>query len=154
MLAIRNIFNQLQRKIALVMLAGLIWLISLPTNSVEAAGYYSVKDHKAEVVRPYYVTKERHIARTEQTTPYYATKNRRHITTTGDDYIESGKRAAEVIPKELGTGKRQKNPITMLKRAGEEVTNNPLKRSFGTQDYQRSEIEKELARNKAARGDF
>lgn len=111
MLTIKNILNQWRRKIALLVLSGLIWLISLPTNSVEATGYYSVKDHKTEVVKPYYTRKERPIARTETTRPYYTTQNRKRITTTGDDYIESGKRATEVIPKELGTDKRPKNPI-------------------------------------------
>lgn len=71
-----------------------------------------------------------------------------------DDYVESGKRAAEVIPKDLGTGSKQKNPVEMLKRFGSELTNEPQKRSFGAQDYERSEIEQELARNKAQRGDY
>lgn len=154
MLVIKNILHQWQRKIALFMSACLICLISLPITSVEAAGYYSLKDHNTEVGRPYYTIKERHITSNESRTPYYATKQRKNITNTGDDYVESGKRAAEVIPKELGTGKRQKNPLTMLKRAGEELTNEPLKRTFGVNDYERSDIEKELARNKAARGDF
>ncbi|MEA5567194.1 hypothetical protein [Anabaena sp. UHCC 0399] len=127
MLEIKHILHQWQRKIVLVMLTGLIWLISLPTNSVEATGYYSVKDHKAELVRPYYATRERHIAGTEITRPYYTTKDRTRITTTGDNYIESGKRGTEVMPKEIGTGKRQKNSI---------------KRTFRTNDYERSEIEK------------
>ncbi|NEU75868.1 hypothetical protein PI95_025750 [Hassallia byssoidea VB512170] len=70
------------------------------------------------------------------------------------DYVESGKRAAEVIPKDLGTGSRQKNPVEMLKRFGSELTNEPQKRSFGAKDYERSEIEQELARNKAQRGDY
>jgi hypothetical protein len=71
-----------------------------------------------------------------------------------NDYIESGKRAAEVIPKDLGTGIKQKNPVEMLKRFGSELTNDPAKRSFGAEDYERSEIEQELARNKAERGDY
>ena len=71
-----------------------------------------------------------------------------------NDYIESGKRAAEVIPKDLGSGIKQKNPVEMLKRFGSELTNDPAKRSFGAQDYERSEIEQELARNKAQRGDY
>lgn len=71
-----------------------------------------------------------------------------------DDYVESGKRAAEVIPKDLGTGSKQKNPVEMLKRFGSELTNEPQKRTFGAKDYERSEIEQELARNKAQRGDY
>jgi hypothetical protein len=71
-----------------------------------------------------------------------------------DDYVESGKRAAEVIPKDLGTGIKQKNPGEMLKRFASELTNEPQKRSFGAKDYERSEIEQELARNKAQRGDY
>jgi hypothetical protein len=42
----------------------------------------------------------------------------------------------------------------MLKRFGSELTNDPQKRSFGAEDYERSEIEQELARNKAERGDY
>lgn len=71
-----------------------------------------------------------------------------------DDYVESGKRAAEVIPKDLGTGSKQKNPVEMLKRFGSELTNDPAKRTLGAEDYERSEIEQELARNKAQRGDY
>ena len=71
-----------------------------------------------------------------------------------DDYVESGKRAAEVIPKDLGTGSKQKNPVEMLKRFGSELTNDPAKRTLGSEDYERSEIEQELARNKAQRGDY
>lgn len=109
MLAIKNRFNQWHRKITLVILTGLILLISFPTNSVEAAGYYSVKEHKTGVMRPYYTTKERPIAHTETTTPYYATPNRKLRTTTGDNYMERSKRSTEVIPQELGRSKRQKN---------------------------------------------
>lgn len=120
MLAIKNRLNQWQRIVASVVLVGLIWFMSLPTNSVEAAGYYVVKDHNSGVAAPYYTNKQRRIGYTEPTTPYYATQNRKkHITRTSDDYIESGKRAGEVIPKELGTGKRQKNSVTMLRRSGE-----------------------------------
>ncbi|MGI2902579.1 hypothetical protein [Tolypothrix sp. VBCCA 56010] len=128
MLAFNRIFNQLRRTIAIAFLAGLVFLTSLPA-SAQAVGYYSGD---------------------------FGTKN--YNTTAqavgDDDYIESGKRAAEVIPKDLGTGSRQKNPVEMLKRFGSELTNEPQKRSFGAQDYERSEIEQELARNKAQRGDY
>lgn len=158
MLEIKRVFSQLHRKFAIVVLASVIWLISLPAPLVQAAGYYSAENHQVEINRPYYTTKERRIAPTETNRPYYTTKERTkaklNTPATGEDYIESGKRAGEVIPKDLGTGSRQKNPINMLKRAGEELGNNPLKRSFGAKDYDRSEIEKELAENKAARGDL
>lgn len=158
MLEIKSVFNRLRRKFAIVILACLIWLISLPAPLVQAAGYYSAENQKVEINRPYYANKERKVARTEANRPYYTTKERNkaklNTPATSDDYVESGKRAGEVIPKDLGTGSRQKNPINMLQRAGEELGNEPLKRSFGAKDYERSEIEKELARNKAARGDL
>jgi len=128
MLAFKRIFNQLRRSIAIAFLAGLIFLTSLPT-SAQAAGFYSGD---------------------------FGTKDNNTTTQAvgGDDYIESGKRAAEVIPKDLGTGSKQKNPVEMLKRFGSELTNDPLQRTVGAQDYERSEIEQELARNKAQRGDY
>ncbi|MBD2625990.1 hypothetical protein [Trichormus variabilis] len=158
MQAIKRLFNQLSRHISLLILAGLIWLMGLPMLSVHADGFYSEKTHKTEMNKPFYSTKQRRIATNEPFKPYYSTQERHKqkvYTTpaTEEDYIESGKRAGEVIPKDLGTGSRQKNPINMLKRAGEELGNEPLKRSFGAKDYERSEIEQELARNKAARGD-
>ncbi|MBD2293094.1 hypothetical protein H6G06_06240 [Anabaena sphaerica FACHB-251] len=159
MLEIKRLFNQMHRKVAIVMSAGLIWLMSLPMLPVQAAGYYSQKTHQVEITRPFFSTKERELVRTEPVRHYYSAQDRRKekVYTTpemGDDYIESGKRAGEVIPKELGTGSRQKNPINMLKRAGEELGNEPLKRTFGARDYERSEIEQELMQNKAARGDY
>jgi hypothetical protein len=118
------LLNKLFYKVAVVMISALVWLVNIPT--AQATGYYSGD---------------------------YASNNAQEAPMT-DDYFESGKRAGEVIPKDLGTGSKQKNPIDMLKRAGEEVVNNPLKRTLGADDYDRSEIEKDLARNKAARGDF
>jgi hypothetical protein len=109
MLALKRIFNQLRRTIAIAFLASLVFLTSLPASA------------QAE---------------------------------SANDYVESGKRAAEVIPKDLGTGIKQKNPVEMLKRFGSELTNDPQKRSFGAEDYERSEIEQELAHNKAQRGDY
>ncbi|MGI8500551.1 MAG: hypothetical protein ACR2LR_05355 [Hassallia sp.] len=128
MLAFNRIFNQLRRTIAIAFLAGLVFLTSLPA-SAQAAGFYS-GDFGVKANNP-----------TAQATG-------------GDDYIESGKRAAEVIPKDLGTGSKQKNPVEMLKRFGSELTNDPAKRTLGSEDYERSEIEQELARNKAERGDY
>ena len=128
MLAFNRIFNQLRRSIAIAFLAGLIFLTTLPA-SAQAAGYYS-GDFSTKDINP-----------TGQATGT-------------DNYIESGKRAAEVIPKDLGTGSRQKNPVEMLKRFGSELTNDPAQRTLGSQDYERSEIEQELARNKAQRGDY
>ncbi len=140
MLEINRVFNQLRRKIAIIMLAGLVWLISIPATSVQAAGYYSGD----------YASKEQATAEVEQKIGKNA-----NITPDigGEDYLESGKRAAEVIPKDLGTGSRQKNPGEMLKRAGEELGNDQVQRVFGSQDYERSPLEEELARNKAQRGD-
>jgi hypothetical protein len=137
-----------------------MWIISLPTATVQAEGYYGNKSHKTDVRRPYYSTSDRTLTpEARQFLPYYSSPERRkervHTTPgTGESYTESGRRAGEVIPKDLGTGSRQKNPINMLKRAGEEITNDPLQRSFGAEDYERSGIEQELRRNKAARGDF
>ncbi len=140
MLEINRVFGQLRRKMAIIMLAGLVWLISIPATSVQAAGYYSGD----------YATKEQATAEVEQKIGKNA-----NITPDigGDDYLESGKRAAEVIPKDLGTGSRQKNPVEMLKRAGEELGNDQVQRAFGSEDYERSPLEEELARNKAQRGD-
>jgi hypothetical protein len=127
MLAFNRIFNQLRRTIAIAFLAGLVFLTSLPA-SAQAAGFYSGD---------------------------FGTKQYQTAQATGeDDYVESGKRAAEVIPKDLGTGSKQKNPVEMLKRFGSELTNDPGKRTLGSEDYERSEIEQELARNKAQRGDY
>ncbi|MGM3306302.1 hypothetical protein ACSQ6I_10020 [Anabaena sp. WFMT] len=159
MMEIKRLFHQMHRQLALIILTSFIWLISLPMLSAQAAGYFSEKTHKVEITHPYYSTQDRRVAVNEPFRPFYSNQNRRKekVYTTpeiGDDYIESGKRAGEVIPKDLGTGSRQKNPINMLKRAGEELGNEPQKRTFGTRDYERSEIEKELMRNKSERGDF
>lgn len=112
MLEISTIFNQLRRKITIVILASLVWLISLPATSVQADGYYSEKDHKADINKPYYSSKERRVTITESARPYYSTKDRkqerviRTTPATGNDYIESGKRPGEVIPKDLETRNR------------------------------------------------
>ena len=136
MLEIKRVFNQLRRKIAVIMLAGLVCLISLPATSAQAAGYYSGDYSGKQNV-------EQKMGRNDNVTPDIG----------GDDYIESAKRAAQVIPKDLGTGSRQKNPVEMLQRAGEELGNNQVQRAFGAEDYERSPLEQELARNKAKRGD-
>ncbi|WP_017317124.1 hypothetical protein [Mastigocladopsis repens] len=150
MLEIIKLFNQLRRQIAVVLLAGFVWFMSLPATSSQAAGYYSGDYSSAEKTVPYYASNA-NTAKAEE-------KMGRYANTTpdigGDDYIESGKRAAEVIPKELGTGIRQKNPGNMLQRVGEELGNDQPQRAFGAKDYDRSPIEQELARNKADRGDY
>lgn len=125
MLQINKVFKIIHRTFLIVMLVGLVWLQSLPTTSVLAATTSSA--NKA-------------YSSNEQTPEAF-------------DELESGKRAAEVIPKELGAGSRQKNPAEMLKRAGEELGNDQVQRAFGAKDYDRSGLEKELARNKAQRGD-
>lgn len=140
MLAFNRIFNQLRRKMAVVLLAGLVWFVTLPALSVQAAGYYS-GDYSTKVGTE----------RAEEKMGSYANVK---PDLSGDKYFESGKEAAEVIPKNLGTGERQKNPANMLQRAGEELGNDQPQRAFGSQDYDRSQIEQELARNKAERGDY
>jgi hypothetical protein len=146
MLEIKRIFH----KIAFFMLAGFVWIM-IPATKAQAAGYYSgdlsTQDH-------YKLERAAH-GNQAGVSPYFANEKANLTPNIGeDDYVESGKRAGEVIPKDLGTGSRQRNPVDMLKRAGEEVVNNPLKRSFGVNDYDRSPIEEELARNKAERGDY
>ncbi|GEM_PF-4197007 len=41
MLEINKRFGQFRRKMAIIMLAGLLWLVSIPAASVQAAGYFS-----------------------------------------------------------------------------------------------------------------
>ncbi|AUS99552.1 hypothetical protein CLI64_03650 [Nostoc sp. CENA543] len=112
MLTIKNRINQWQHKITLVMLIGLIWLLGLPTNSVNAAGYYSARDHKTELATPYYTHQQRRIGYTEPTSPYYKAKNRKHITRNSDEYLEGGNQSREVTPQELGRIKQQKHSIS------------------------------------------
>lgn len=131
MLEISRVLNQLRRKIAVIILASLLSLISLPAASAHAVGYYS-GDYSSNT----HVSKQK-MGSYANTKPEIG----------GDDYIESGKRAAQAIPQELETGSRQKNPVEMLKRAGEELGNDQVQRAFGAKDYNRSPVEKELARN-------
>jgi hypothetical protein len=140
-------------KIIIVFMVGLISLVCLQVPPAQAEGFYVVKKQKIEKVTPYFAGKHvnntankgRQISRTSE--------NAVKAQQMSDDYIESGKRAAEVIPKDLGTGSRQKNPVNMLKRAGEELGNDIPKRVLGDNNYDRSPIEGELVRNKAARGE-
>ncbi len=132
MLKIKRIINNAFQKVALVFLAGLVLFTSLPFASAQAVDFSVIKEYQIAS----------------------ANKNANESDQMTDEYIEGGKRAAEVIPKELGTGERQKNPANMLKRLGEELGNDIPKRVVGDNDYDRSPIEQELARNKAARGDF
>ncbi|WP_191760122.1 hypothetical protein [Komarekiella delphini-convector] len=111
MLEIQRIFNLVRGKIGIVLLAGLVWLISLPAASVQADGYYSEKAHKVEVSKPYYFTKERKVTQTEHSKPYYATNNHQkkaNLAQTDDDYIEKGKRTTQSIPQELRSRSREK----------------------------------------------
>jgi hypothetical protein len=139
MLEFKRLWHQICQKTAIIMLAGLIWLISLPTTPVQADGYYSNKAHRVEASRPYYSSKDRQFSRTDNFLPYYATQERKkeknYLTPASpDDYFETGRRAGDVNPKDLGTSSRQKNGINILNRAGEEVTNEPQKRPFGARD--------------------
>jgi hypothetical protein len=129
MLQIKKVLSNAFQKIALILLVCSLSFISLPFTSAQAADFPVVKEYQL------------------------ANANAAESAQTSDEYIESGKRAAEVIPKDLGTGERQKNPVNMLKRLGEELGNDIPKRVVGDNDYDRSPIEQELARNKAARGD-
>ncbi|KZL48617.1 hypothetical protein A2T98_17060 [Nodularia spumigena CENA596] len=106
MLKTLKIFTQLRRKITIVLLASFVWLITFPTTSVQADGYYSEKNNKAVISKPYY-TKERQVEIKEvPATPYYSTKERKKTKViiktpaTANDYIESGKRGQEVIPQD------------------------------------------------------
>ncbi|BAB75432.1 hypothetical protein ACN23B_18745 [Anabaena sp. FACHB-709] len=95
MLEPKDVLKQLFCKIGLFILAGLIWVISLPIISVEAAGYYGEKNHKVEVSRPYYTNKQRRIDRPQNSQPYYANKDRKKekasIRTPDDEYTTSHK---------------------------------------------------------------
>ncbi len=131
MLEIKKAFSSTFQKISLVLLVCSLSFISLPFASAQAVDFSVINEYQ--------------LASTN--------KNAAEFDQMTDEYIESGKRAAEVIPKDLGTGERQKNPVNMLKRLGEELGNDIPKRVVGDNDYDRSPIEQELARNKAARGD-
>ncbi|MBE9005314.1 hypothetical protein IQ259_09730 [Fortiea sp. LEGE XX443] len=108
MLNIQSILHQLGRKIAIFIIAGLVVLISLPTNSVLADGYYSSKSRSVERMPPYYTTKDLRIARNESNKPYYATKERQHSKAArkDEDYIKTGKRENEVRIRDLETRNR------------------------------------------------
>ncbi|MBE9209011.1 hypothetical protein IQ244_21205 [Nostoc sp. LEGE 06077] len=98
MLNIQSVLVQLIRKIAVFILAGLVVLMSLPSNSVLAEGYYSAQNHSVERVPPYYTAKDRRIAITESSKPYYATKERpqKQATRNYEDSLKTGKREHEV----------------------------------------------------------
>jgi hypothetical protein len=92
MLEIQRKINQLGRKIAIVMLAALVWVISLPANSVHAEGYFAEKERKTESSKPYYSAKDRRIERTDPDRPYYANKERLRNRTTARDSIDDRRR--------------------------------------------------------------
>ncbi len=95
MLELKDVLKQLSCKVGLFVLAGLLWLITLPTNPVEAGGYYAEKNHQTEVSRPYFSNKQRRIDRYEASQPYYGNKDRRkqkaNIRTSDDDFTASRK---------------------------------------------------------------
>ncbi|MDH6058019.1 hypothetical protein [Umezakia ovalisporum] len=85
-------------QLVIVLVAGLLWFMTLPTAVVQAAGYYQGKNHNVEIAKPYYATKERKILiETEPNKPYYSTKERKKerviikTPATKDHAIESGK---------------------------------------------------------------
>lgn len=94
MLKIQRIFNAVRGKIGIVLLAALVWLISLPAASVQADSYYSQKAHKIEVSKPYYATNNR--------------QKKVNLAETDDDYIDKGKRTAQSIPQDLRSRSREK----------------------------------------------
>lgn len=108
MLNIQSVLLQLSRKIAVFVLAGLVILISLPTNSVMADGYYSDKSHKVEKLPPYYTAKERRIIRNEPSKPYYANKERQQSQAARkyEDSLKTGKRENEMRSRDLETRNR------------------------------------------------
>ncbi|MBW4688442.1 MAG: hypothetical protein KME40_25970 [Komarekiella atlantica HA4396-MV6] len=111
MLEIQKIFNAIRGKIGIVLLASLVWLISLPAASPQADGYYSEKAHQVELNKPYSFTKERRVTQTEHSKPYYATNNHQkkaNLAETDDDYIEKRKRTAQSIPQDLRSRSREK----------------------------------------------
>ncbi|BAY19306.1 hypothetical protein NIES21_51660 [Anabaenopsis circularis NIES-21] len=108
MLNIQSVLDQLIRKIAVFILAGLVIMMSLPNNSVLADGYYSDKNHSIETVPPYYTAKDRRIARTEPSKPYYTTKERQksQAAKNYDDSLKTGKRENQVHLRDLETRNR------------------------------------------------
>ncbi|QSJ17608.1 hypothetical protein JYQ62_01630 [Nostoc sp. UHCC 0702] len=111
MLEMQRIFNQFRRQIAILLLVTLVWIMSLPANSVQADGYFSNQSHRVEKTKPYYSTKERRLVQNEYYEPYYTSKERhrekaiRNQPQTGNE-IDSGKRTKEVRPQDLGSRSR------------------------------------------------
>ncbi len=87
MVEIIRTFDQLRRKIAVVLLAGLLAFISLPATSDQAAGYYSGDYSSNSAIEQKIGQKPNHIPKID-----------------GDNYIESAKRAGE----ELGNDQPQR----------------------------------------------
>ncbi|MBD2498522.1 hypothetical protein [Nostoc sp. FACHB-280] len=108
MLNIQTVLSQLMSKIAVFILAAFVILISLPSNSVLADGYYAVKTHRVETTSPYYTAKDRKIGKTEPIKPYYATKERQQSQATRnyEDSLRTGKRENEVRLRDLETKNR------------------------------------------------
>lgn len=112
---IKKKFNQICRQILLVILATLIWMISLPSTSVQADGYYSDKPHKTERTSRYYTNKQRNLELSETNRPYYSTKERsrekalKDAAEARERYVENGQRTGEVISPDVETRNRQRN---------------------------------------------
>lgn len=112
MMEISSIFKQFFRRITIVILICLAWLISVSATPVQADGFYSAKDHKVERTQPYYSIKERRINVTEPARPYYSTKERKQervIKTKpeiGDNYIDSRRQV-----RQDNLGKRQSEQL-------------------------------------------
>jgi len=126
MVAFNQMFKFLNRTMLMALLAGILMLGSFSVTSSPA--FASNKDLNTP----------------QEETAIKASQ--------GFDEIESGKEAAEVIPKNLGNG--DKDTGRRVTRALNELTNDQYQRVFGAEDYKRSQAEQELSRNKAERGDY
>ncbi|WP_414529310.1 hypothetical protein [Nodularia chucula] len=108
MLKAQKILSQLCRQLTIVLLASLVWFATFPTNSVQADGYYSEKNHHAAITKPYYVAKDRHVVVKEVLAkPYYSTKERskKKVIIQTSETVDGQK----MIPQDLKTGTKQKN---------------------------------------------
>lgn len=108
MLKAQKILRQMYRQLTIVLIASLVWLVTLPTNSVQADGYYSEKNHHAAISKPYYVAKDRQVVVKEvPAQPYYSTKKRskKKVIIQTPETV-NGK---TMIPQDLKTGTRQKD---------------------------------------------
>jgi len=129
MLEINKLFKQLRQTLMTVMVIGLAWLISLPTALVQASPSIN-----------YLGTEHNLIAANSKSS--YDPLNA-GLDQGGFDEIESGKRAAEVIPKDLGNS--NKDVGERINRAVNELGNDQYQRVFGGLDKDEDSIKKSEA---------